>query len=92
MSRLHYDGPLTDNHRAARERATADRDFRAWIDGTSVDAGSGRTTAVTDPADGESITDVPACGPADVDAAVKAAEEASPTGGGRLDRANERPP
>jgi len=76
MSRLTYDGALTDNHQAAREHATTNRDFGAWIDGASVDATSEETLTTVDPADGEAITDIPACGSAEVEAAVKAAETA----------------
>lgn len=76
MSGLAYDGALADNHRTARERATADRPFRAWIGGEPTGAVDGGTLTTVDPADGEPIADVPACGAADVDAAVQAARDA----------------
>jgi len=76
MSRSSYDGPLADNHRAAREQAMTNREFGAWIGGASVEAVPGDTMTTVDPADGEAITDVSACGPAEVEAAVDAAEAA----------------
>ncbi|MFB6360534.1 MAG: aldehyde dehydrogenase [Halobacteriales archaeon] len=76
MTRLIYDGHLADNHRAAREQAVTDPEFGAWIGGASVEAASGDTLSTVDPADGEAIADVPACTPADVQAAVDAAEAA----------------
>lgn len=87
MSDLAYDGALADNHRAARERATADRTFRAWIGGEHADAADGETLVTVDPADGEPITEVPACGAEDVDAAVAVAERAAGGEWGTLDPA-----
>jgi aldehyde dehydrogenase (NAD+) len=84
MSDPTYDGALVDNHREARERATADRAFDAWIGGESVDAADGGSLRTVDPADGEPIADVPACGAADIDAAVRAAEAAFDDGWGTL--------
>lgn len=48
---------------------------KAIIDGRSVDAGSGRTFATTNPATGKKLADLPACGPEDVDAAVASARQ-----------------
>lgn len=76
MSESTYDGTLRDNHQRARRRATADREFAAWIDGNHAQAADGGTLTTVDPADGEPIAEVPACGAADVDAAVGAAIEA----------------
>ncbi|MFB6353302.1 MAG: aldehyde dehydrogenase [Halobacteriales archaeon] len=76
MSGLHYDGALGDNHRSARERATADVDFAPWIGGGPMVETSSGTLTTVDPADGEAIAAVPACGSAEVDAAVAAAADA----------------
>ncbi|HET9615115.1 MAG TPA: aldehyde dehydrogenase [Candidatus Limnocylindrales bacterium] len=51
---------------------------RAFIDGAFVDAASGRTYAVENPATGEVIAEVAEGGAADVDRAVAAARRAAP--------------
>jgi succinate-semialdehyde dehydrogenase/glutarate-semialdehyde dehydrogenase len=50
----------------------------AYIDGAWVPAGSGRRFAVTNPATGETIAEVAACGADDARAAIEAAEAALP--------------
>ncbi|HEV7304764.1 aldehyde dehydrogenase [Ensifer sp.] len=48
---------------------------KAIIDGRSVEAKTGRTFPTTNPATGEKLADLPACGPEDVDAAVASARQ-----------------
>ena len=48
----------------------------AFIDGTFRPAISGKTFTTTNPATGEELTEVAACGAADVDLAVEKAREA----------------
>jgi acyl-CoA reductase-like NAD-dependent aldehyde dehydrogenase len=57
---------------------TAVMQAQMFIDGESQPALDGRTSVVVAPATGEQIAEVPAAGPADVDAAVAAAEAAFP--------------
>ncbi|TDC75615.1 gamma-aminobutyraldehyde dehydrogenase [Streptomyces hainanensis] len=52
--------------------------LRNHIDGEFRDAADGRTTEVVDPTTGEAYTTAPLSGPADVDAAMAAAEAAFP--------------
>src|SRR5215469_10465717 len=49
---------------------------KAVIDGKACAAASGETFATFNPATGERLADVPACGKADVDAAVASARAA----------------
>ncbi len=51
---------------------------RAWVAGEWVDADSGRTFAVTDPASGEELAQVPRLGAAETRRALVAAERAFP--------------
>ena len=64
------------NHEQARDRATTDAEFGAWIGGETRDAASGDTFAVEDPAVAEPIVEVPRCDGDDVDAAVVSATNA----------------
>ncbi|MFD9125970.1 aldehyde dehydrogenase family protein, partial [Kitasatospora sp. NPDC059571] len=58
-------------------RAAALRfETRAFIDGGFRPAASGAVLATTDPATGKVLTEVTACGAADVDRAVRAARTA----------------
>ena len=50
--------------------------FKNFINGAYVDAADGRTTAVVDPTIGEQYATAPLSGPADVDAAMRAASTA----------------
>jgi aminobutyraldehyde dehydrogenase len=59
-----------------RMASTALTQARMFIDGESRAALDGRTSVVVAPATGEAIAEVPAAGPADVDAAVAAADAA----------------
>lgn len=52
--------------------------YQMWIGGQWVDAGSGQTFAVINPATEEEFARVPLGGPADVDQAVQAARKAFP--------------
>lgn len=67
---------LEETHRAARDRATSDRAFASWIGGDHHHAETGEMVETIDPATGERITQVPACGEADVHLAVQAAQSA----------------
>lgn len=51
-----------------------------YIGGKFVPAMSGKTMVTTNPATGEKLADIPACGAEDVDAAVKAARKAFESG------------
>ena len=53
-------------------------EWKAWIGGQRVEAESGRTYAVVNPATGEEIARIPLCGKADADKAVQAARRAFP--------------
>jgi len=53
--------------------------LRNFVDGRSVEAADGRTTAVVDPSTGEVYGDAPLSGPEDVDAACRAAARAFET-------------
>jgi alpha-ketoglutaric semialdehyde dehydrogenase len=55
---------------------TSVREFKNYIGGEWVDAGSGETFESTSPADGEVLATFPKSGPEDVDRAVAAAKEA----------------
>src|SRR5690348_9482458 len=57
---------------------TADT-YKAFIGGEFVDAASGETMEVINPATGETIAEVPSCGAEDVDRAVEAATKAFST-------------
>ncbi|MFE7352265.1 aldehyde dehydrogenase [Streptomyces sp. NPDC057543] len=60
-----------------QQRAAAlDPRTRAFIDGRSVDAADGATFATVDPATGTTTAHVAACGPAEIDTAVRAARTA----------------
>ncbi len=52
--------------------------FKMWINGTWVEADSGRTFLTHNPANGEVIAEVPLAGKSDVDKAVAAARKAFP--------------
>jgi aminobutyraldehyde dehydrogenase len=52
--------------------------YKSFIGGEWVDAASGETMEVINPATGEAIADVPRCGAEDVDRAVEAARKALP--------------
>lgn len=60
-------------------RATLRRPFQLLIDGAWVDAQSGETLEVVNPADGQAIATIPAGGKADIDRAVAAARKAFDT-------------
>ena len=51
---------------------------KAYVDGTWIDADSGATFAVSNPATGETIADVPRCGVEETRRAIVAAERALP--------------
>ena len=51
---------------------------RAYVDGTWVEADSGESFPVVDPATGETIADVPRLGPAETRRAIEAAQRALP--------------
>ena len=51
---------------------------RMWIGGKWVEAASGKTFPLINPANQEEIGQAPLGGPADVDKAVKAAQDAFP--------------
>ena len=59
------------------------RDYKMWIDGEWVDAQSGKTYGVINPATGEEIATVPLGGRPEVDRAVDAAARAFPEWSGR---------
>ena len=52
--------------------------YKNFVGGTWVDAGSGETMEVINPATGETVAEVPRCGADDVDRAVEAANAALP--------------
>src|SRR5579862_2464836 len=52
--------------------------YKCFVGGEWVDAATGETMEVINPATGETIAEVPACGAADVDRAVEAAAKALP--------------
>ncbi len=52
--------------------------YKNFVGGDWVDAASGETMEVVNPATGETIGEVPSCGAADVDRAVEAAKKALP--------------
>jgi len=52
--------------------------YKCFIGGEWVDAASGETMEVINPATGETIAEVPSCSAADVDRAVEAAQKALP--------------
>src|SRR6266567_7123096 len=52
--------------------------YKTFIGGDFVDAASGETMEVINPATGETIAEVPSCGAEDVDRAVEAAAKALP--------------
>ena len=51
---------------------------QAYVDGAWIDADSGATFNVTDPATGETIASVPRCGVEETRRAIAAAERAQP--------------
>ena len=53
--------------------------YRMWIDGTWVDADSGKTFNTHNPATGEAVAEVPLAGLSDMDKAVAAARKAFPS-------------
>ena len=55
---------------------------QAWIDGQWVDARSGKTIAVTNPADGSTLGSVPSVSKAEVREAIDAADKACRPGAG----------
>jgi acyl-CoA reductase-like NAD-dependent aldehyde dehydrogenase len=63
---------------------------KLFVDGRFVDPAEGGTLPVSNPATGEKICDAPAAGPADVDAAVRAARRAFEGGPWRTMTARER--
>lgn len=65
---------------AARLAAGLDLRTRAWIDGAHVDALDGETFSCVNPATGEELARVAACGAADVDRAVAGARAAFESG------------
>src|SRR6266567_4668408 len=52
--------------------------YKTFIGGDFVDAASGETMEVINPATGETIAEVPSCGAEDVDRAVEGAKKALP--------------
>jgi len=58
--------------------STTTTSYKNLIGGDWVDAASGETMAVINPATGETIAEVPSCGAEDVDRAVEAAKKALP--------------
>jgi succinate-semialdehyde dehydrogenase / glutarate-semialdehyde dehydrogenase len=56
---------------------------QAYVDGAWIDAGSGATFPVTNPATGETIANVPRCGVEETRRAIAAAERALPAWRGR---------
>ncbi|MBX5473446.1 MAG: gamma-aminobutyraldehyde dehydrogenase [Thermoleophilia bacterium] len=58
--------------------STTTTTYKAFIGGEWVDAASGETMEVINPATGETIAEVPRCGAEDVDRAVEAAKKALP--------------
>lgn len=70
--------------------AEAARSVGAFIGGTQVDAGSGATFAVINPATGQLRADVAACAAVDVDAAVRTARAAFESGAWSLRAPYER--
>lgn len=72
---------MTRSHAEWKAAAAAlELDGRAFIDGERVDAASGGTISKTNPATGELISQIAACGDADVDAAVAAARRSYDAG------------
>ncbi len=59
------------------------KNYKMWIDGKWVDAESGKTFSVVNPATEEEIARVPLGGTADVDKAVNAAKKAFPSWSGK---------
>ncbi|WP_254533203.1 aldehyde dehydrogenase family protein [Natrinema gelatinilyticum] len=78
----YYTGSIEETHAAAREDVLALGEFGAWIGSESRSADSGEEFATLDPVVGEEICSVPQCTATDVDAAVKAAQEAFDGGWG----------
>src|SRR5436305_2902706 len=58
--------------------STTTTSYKCFIGGEFVDAASGETMEVINPATGETIAEVPSCGAEDVDRAVEAAKQALP--------------
>ena len=58
--------------------STTTTSYKNFVGGEWVDAASGETMEVINPATGETIADVPSCGAEDVDRAVAAANKALP--------------
>jgi 1-pyrroline dehydrogenase len=52
--------------------------YKSFVGGDWVDARSGETMEILNPATGELIAEVPRCGPEDVDRAIEAAKQALP--------------
>ena len=80
---------MTTTEAAARGPALSDPDLfrtRAYIDGGWVDADSGATFPVVDPATGEALAQLPRLGAAETRRAIEAAER----GASRLARAHRR--
>ena len=58
--------------------STTTTSYKCFVGGEWVDATSGQTMEVINPATGETIAEVPSCGAEDVDRAVEAAKKALP--------------
>ncbi|HVM57840.1 MAG TPA: gamma-aminobutyraldehyde dehydrogenase [Gaiellaceae bacterium] len=58
--------------------STTTTSYKCFVGGEWVDAASGQTMEVINPATGETIAEVPSCGAEDVDRAVEAAKKALP--------------
>jgi 1-pyrroline dehydrogenase len=58
--------------------STTTTSYKNFVGGEWVDAASGETMEVVNPATGETIAEVPSCGAEDVDRAVEAAKKALP--------------
>src|SRR5579864_2113961 len=67
---------ITRFETTARGGWTMPDQLRNFVDGQSVAAEDGRTTAVVDPSTGETYAEAPLSGAADVDRACRAAESA----------------
>ncbi len=74
---------LHDTDYWRRKAAALQLRGQAYIDGAYVDAADGATFAAHSPIDGRKLTDVAACGAADVDHAVRAARRAFEAGSWR---------
>jgi succinate-semialdehyde dehydrogenase / glutarate-semialdehyde dehydrogenase len=70
---------MTETIAAAPELARGDLlRTQAWIDGAWIDSDSGESIAVTNPATGEELAQIPNMGPAETRRAIEAAERALP--------------